>query len=464
MAERPHILILMTDQQRGDCLSCAGHPVVGTPNMDRIAAEGVRFANATTTCPVCMPARSTVLSGLYCHNHGQWGNYGHLPQDVDTYLRHVKRVGYHTCQVGKSHLYSHEAGEHLRQHEPFMHALGFDDVLETTGPWATTKTDSIMTDHWREIGCLETFRDDYEKRRQAGSPNATWPSPMPPGETLDDFIGRTAVEYVRGYERDEPLLLFVGFGGPHEPWDPPATWADRYDPSQMPPAEPACEPGPWVPDTAAEAQRAWQSQFAMTPEQVGLVRARYYAKISHIDDWFGRILTAFKERDWLENTAIIFWSDHGEMLGDKNRLFKSIFYEQAVRVPLIVRRPAEPHAGSVAEGLADLADVFPTVLDLAGCEPKENAFGSSLVPVCGEPSLRVHDAVFSEIGTTSMIRDVQYKMVLDREGNVLMLHDLAADPGEHENLAGKPDLAEVETRLRDRLLRWHLATATDQRA
>ena len=462
MPDRPHILVLMPDQQRGDCLSCAGHPVVRTPHMDRLAAEGVRFANATTTCPVCMPARSSFLAGTYCHNHGQWGNYGHLPADADTYLRHVKAVGYRTCHVGKSHLYPHHGD--LRDQEPFMRALGWDDIREVTGPWATVAADSIMTDRWRELGCLDTFRDDYRKRKEAGSPNATWPSPMPPGETLDDFVGRTAVEYVNGYDRDEPLLLFVGFCGPHEPWDPPADWAEQYDPADMPPPDPVCEPGAWLSEKAAERERGYGHVVDATPEQVALMRARYYAKISHIDDWFGRILAAYEARGWLENTAVIFWSDHGEMLGDKGRLFKSVFYRQAATVPLIVRRPGEANAGAVSDALVQQTDCFPTILDLAGCEPKENAVGRSLAPACDDPAAPVHDAVFGEIQRKTMIRDEHHKMVLDRDGDVLLLYDVQTDPLEHENLAGNPDLAAVEHRLRDRLLRWHLDTATDQRA
>ena len=132
MADAPHILILMTDQQRADCLGCAGHPLLQTPNMDRIAAGGVRFENAITTSPICMPARASFVSGLYCHNHGMWTNRGQLPAADETFFHHLQNAGYHTAYVGKSHYYGPHPGEHLRDYEGYMHARGIDHVHETS--------------------------------------------------------------------------------------------------------------------------------------------------------------------------------------------------------------------------------------------------------------------------------------------------------------------------------------------
>jgi len=459
MTDRPHILILMPDQMRADCLSCADHPVIQTPSMVRLAAEGVRFPNAYTSSPVCMPARSSFLSGLYCHNHGQWGNYGHLPADADTFAKRLVAEGYHSCHVGKSHYYSHVAGEHLKDHEPFMNALGWQDVLEVTGPHATHRTDSIMTDHWQQIGALDTFRNDYARRGEAGPFAATWPSPMPPGESQDDFVGRTAVEYVQGYDDDKPLCLFVGFGGPHEPWDPPPDWAAKYAPDDMDAPLPSNEPGPWVPEAAAAYQRKLETpREGMTAQAVGRIRTLYYAKISHIDWWFGRIFDALEQRGMLANTAVVFWSDHGEMLCDHGRLYKSVFYDPAARIPMMVRTPDKSGAGTVNDALVSLVDVFPTILELAGCEPKENAFGKSLVPLTADASAPYHDAVFSEINDQTMIRDRRWKMVVSNEGEVRSLYDMQDDPFETVNLLGKAEAAGVFSELGERLLKWHLAT------
>jgi arylsulfatase A-like enzyme len=462
----------MTDQQRADSMSCAGHPVIKTPHMDRLAAEGVRFSNAYTPSPVCMPARSSFLTGLYCHNHGQWGNYGHLPEDADTYCHRVKAVGYHTCHIGKSHYYSHRRF-HLDEHKPFLNALGWQEVYETTGPQATRRTDSIMTDHWREIGCLDTFREDYARRAEVGHTAALWPSPMPEGETLDDFVGRTAVEYIEGYDREQSLLLFVGFPGPHPPWDPPADWAKRYDPADMPQNLPPIEPPEWLPPATAEhARKQKKEERQITPEISAQIRILYYAKISHIDWWMGRILDALTSRGMLENTAVILWSDHGEMLCDKHRIGKSVFYEQAVKVPLILRPPVQKPVGKTCSRLVSTVDLFSTILELAGCEPKEDAFGpygppvwggKSLMPFLADVNAPHHDAVFSEIDFRTMIRDERFKMVVDYSGNVLKLYHLLDDPKEEVNLVGKKGTEEAVSRLRDRMLNWYLTTQLRQK-
>jgi len=472
MPDRPNIVIIMPDQLRADSMSCAGHPIVQTPNIDRIAAEGMRFANAYTTCPICMPARSSVLSGVYCHNHGQWTNIGRMHPSTDTYPHHAKAAGYHTAHIGKSHLYPHKQDQHLDADKPFMHRLGWDDVLETTGPWATVTTDSIMTDRWKQLGCLDTFRNDYKRRREAGGTKALWRSPMPEGEHLDAFIGKTAVEYLAGYNRAEPLLAFVGFGGPHEPWDPPADWAARYDPAAMDANKPPMPPGPWVPEPAASHQRRMQNDsLKITPEINGSIRSLYYAKISHVDWWIGQIIEALASRGMLDNTAIILWSDHGEMLCDKGRLHKGVFYEESVHVPLIVRPPTvgahgvcPAGPGSVCERPASLVDIFPTILELAGCEPKAKAFGRSLMPLLADPQAPHHDAVFSEINNRTMVRDERLKMVLDSNGDMLKLYDMQDDPREEANLAGRNDVETIVAELRDRVLQWLLATQVRQAA
>jgi len=460
--KRPNILILMPDQMRADCLSCAGHPVIQTPNFDRIAAEGVRFPLTYTTCPVCMPARSSFLSGLFCHNHGQWANYGRLPATADTYARRLKAAGYHTCHIGKSHLYPHRRGHHLREDEPFMHALGWEDVLETTGPHATCMTKSILTDHWERLGLYETFLNDYIRRGKEGGVAAVWPSPLPPGETLDDFVGRTACEYLESYSRSEPWLVFVGFGGPHEPWDPPAEWAALYEGKEMNPPQPPPKDEPWLsPEAAAHRAEIARRERPLPDETVAKIRALYYAKISHIDDWVGRILGVIERRGWWDNTAVVVWSDHGEMLGDRNLYRKTLFYDASARVPLVLRLPDRRGAGSVRTHLVSLVDLVPTLLEIGGAELRKREFGKSLLPLVTNPHANHHDAVFSEIHFRTMIRDERYKMVVNERGAVLKLYDMVKDPGETRNLAGCNRTGAVIRRLRERLLQWHLATATD---
>ena len=344
----PPILILMCDQQRADATSCAGDPVLRTPHMDRICAEGVRFSNACSVSPVCMPARASFVSGLYPHNHGLWTNRGALPADDETFFHHLQRIGYHVMYVGKSHFYGH-GGFHLREREPYMHRRGIDTVHETTGPWATVTTRSYMTDHWETRGLYEVFKQDYEKRRKAGAVRCTWPSPLPEEEHLDSYIGRVACELAQAYDEDKPLCLFVGFGGPHEPWDPPRRHAEMYDPADCPLPIPAEELPATIPPHAR--RRALAGRMEIPEEQARKIRALYCGKIALIDEWFGRILEVYARRGWLDDALIIHWSDHGEMLGDHGRLHKCVFYDGSLKIQFNVRWPGHIQAGAVCDSL-----------------------------------------------------------------------------------------------------------------
>jgi choline-sulfatase len=449
VSQLPPILILMPDQLRADCLSAAGHPQVRTPNIDRIAAEGMLFSRACTSSPLCMPARASFVSGLYPHNHGMWRNHGELPASDETFFHHLQAAGYHTCHIGKSHYYGH-GGFHLREREPYMHARGLDDVHETTGPWATVTTDSYMTDHWAAKGLLQAFRDDYARRRERG-PCSVWPSPLPTEEHLDSYVGRQAVRWIDAYAGDRPPCLFVGFGGPHEPWDAPGEYATMYEPSDTPAAIPATDPPEWVPDRAK--QRMLRRRVdGMGDDDIRRVRASYYGKISLIDRWVGEICAAFERRGWWDEAVVLFWSDHGEMAGDFGWLHKSNFHESALRIPWIIRWPGVAQPGSTSEALVETIDAFPTLLEIAGCEPSARALGCSLASILRGEEAAVRDAVLSEVDGITMLRTEHLKYALDAGGEGFMLYDLANDPQERLNLIGHPDYAGLEAEMRERVL------------
>ena len=474
---RTNILILMPDQMRADCLSSAGHAHVHTPHLDRLSADGLRFSSAYTTNPLCMPARASFLTGLYSHNHGIWENYGGVAKRAETYLRHLARAGYHTCQIGKAHFYPHPGVPSLerRRHRRYLKALGFAEVREVTGPLATMETDSILTREWKRRGLLETFRRDYARREEVGHLDATWPSPLPEGETLDDFIAGQAIDFLENHKPGRPFATFVGFGGPHHPWDAPASWAAHYDPTRMDEARPSFAPGSHVPEAAAGWQRAAQDHIAPTGEQMGRVRAMYYAKISHLDALVGRIVETLERRGLLENTAILFWSDHGEMLGDRGLLGKRVLFEEAVRVPVILRLPGAAGAGAVVDTPVSILDAYPTLLALADfAGDTHRGFGRSLLPFARDPGAPHHDAVFAELQDArpdsgsdrppppryEMVRDARFKLVRRTEGEVLLLHDLHEDPEETENLLGQVGTEAVAERLQRRLDRWRRETET----
>ncbi len=454
--KRPNILILMPDQMRADCMGCAGNHVIQTPNLDRLAADGVRFDGFYTASPICMPARASFISGRWPHNHNMWTNAGRLPAGYESLFRRLQAAGYRTAHIGKSHYYEHH-GQHLRDEEDYMRARGFEDLHETTGPWATLTTDSYMTDHWDRLGLLEVFREDYRRRREHAAEIPTWPSPLPEEEYLDSYVGRVACEYLEAYNDNRPFALFVGFPGPHEPWDPPGRWAEMYDPDKMPPAIPPDEPHDWTPEYIAEALRPRRAD-ALTPQKIGEIRAMYYGKISLIDYWVGELLAVLDQRGWAENTLVVFWSDHGEMAGDHGRLHKQVFYEPSARVPLVMRWPGRIDVGQVRTGLVSTVDLAPTILEAAGAEPDPNAMGVSLWPHVEDQEAQPREAVFSEIAPgplgNIMVRTRQWKYAIGNDGRPWMLFDLQADPQERVNLVGHPDAAEAERELREMLLKF----------
>ena len=469
MTNKPNILIISVDQQRADSMGYVGNPVVKTSNMDKIAKEGVYFTNAYTPSPICMPARASFVSGIYPHNHNMWENAGKLPKNDETYLHHLQKHGYFTAHVGKSHYYSHRSGEHLTQHEDYMHARGLDYVHETTGPWSTAKTDSYMSDYLKQEGLLDSFRKDYAERKKIrGKPGLNKgtvekvsklpvrASPLPEGKYLDSYVGQKAVEFIKSYKEQKPLCLFVGFPGPHEPWDAPGKYASMYDPERIPNPIPAGTPGKWVPEAVVERMKQEQLADNMSAQGIKRATANYYGKISLIDDWVGKVFSVFENLAGPERTLVIFWSDHGEMLGDHQCLYKRVFYESSVHVPLIMRWPSHIQEGKICKSLVETLDVYPTLLETIGAEPSKRCFGKSLWPLLLNPEKNYRSAVFSEVSAFGhrnvMVRTQQYKYAVDETGNGFLLYDLREDPLEQNNLIGHSGMDQVEQKLRDTLM------------
>lgn len=454
MAERPNILILMTDQQRADCLSAVGHPQLRTPNMDRIAESGVLFTQAATVSPVCMPARASFANSLFPHNHGMWRNRGCMQPEDDTFFQHLQGAGYCTALIGKSHYYAHGKG-HMADYLPYMYARGLEYVHEVTGPLATRVMRSHMSDYLEEHGLYKAFKTDYAERgkHRGENPFLVRPSPLPAEHFLDSYVGRRAEEYLSEYADPRPFCLFVGFPGPHEPWDAPGEYASMYDPEGAPEPIPPVDPNS-LPESIQDMSD-FQTMGSFSEENARRVRANYYGKISLIDHWVGRILDTCKERGLLDNTITVFWSDHGDMLGDHGRVFKCTFHESSMRVPLIVGWPGSLPEGTTSDALAQTVDVYSTLMELLGLEVPERCQGRSLVPVLSGSETNVREYQLSEISYSGekrlCLRTRGKKYAIRQNGDGFMLFDLGEDPEERENLMGED--ADLEDGMRQMLLR-----------
>ncbi len=237
----PNILLVMSDQHRADMLGCAGDSGVQTPSLDALADEGARFTRVTCQGPLCMPSRASFMTERYVRDHGVYTNWEEIGSDTPTYVRALREAGYHTALLGKAHLYLDEnlAARHIDDLAWRLEALGFSEVLET-GDKFVSKIPSRYTDSLSARGLLEAYTAYIRERSYQGENedgrNATksvpmWdatPMPIPLDSYVDSWHGAQAVQWIEHYDRAEPFFLFVGFPGPHDPWDAPAEALDRY--------------------------------------------------------------------------------------------------------------------------------------------------------------------------------------------------------------------------------------------
>ncbi len=449
---RPHVLIVMLDQLRADSLGCAGHPVIRTPAIDGIAAQGLLFTGAHTVSPVCQPARVSFVTGRYPHNHGIWHNRGELPVNYPTFFTALRDAGYTTATIGKSHLWGHRGVAHLREGEHYLRALGFDAIDETGGPRGTCTTDSGYSDHLRAKGLFDLFVSDTTER--VADATITRPAPFGEADHMDGYVGRRAVQCVDAFPDDRPTCLFVNFPGPHDPWDAPGRYATMYDPSHSPPPIPVPRRPRTLPDRAA-AKLDFAPEPRLTADVIAAIRANYGGKASFVDDWCRRIFDAYASRGWLDDLLVIITSDHGEMAGDHGRVYKRTFHESALRVPLIVRWPGRIPCGT-RDALVENIDILPTVLEAIGVPQPPMSLGRSLLTVIANPDAQHRTDLLSEIyygcSRNVMLKTARHKYVIDQQGRGYMLYDLDRDPDEQYNLIGAPAAHTLEQTMRDALL------------
>lgn len=449
---KPNILFIMTDQFRWDGVGGIGG-WTRTPHLDGLAAQGVTFTNCVTNSPLCLPARTALVTGLYPHQTGIWSNIrGYdLPEQSVTWMQAVQAAGYRTSLFGKSHHHRYQGD--LRDREYLMRAYGFEDVHEIAGPRASVEVKGYMTDEWERQGYLSQFIADYADR-YANKPYAVRPSPLPLELYADVYVARQAQAYLASYRDERPWCCMLSFGGPHEPWDAPEPYASMYAPDAMPPALPrAQEAGPRPQGMLDELLSKQEYAPPLKPEEVGALRANYAGNISLIDDQIGEVLETIRQRGELDRTVIVFTSDHGEMNGDFGLIYKSNFLKSAVQIPLIVSTPAvrsTAKAGSVFDGLVELMDVHATLIDAAGGEAAERPQGPrSLYPVI-EGTAAAHRAdALSEISGEVMLLNEQWKIALNRDGEAYLLFDVQNDPQEQLNLAGDPLAQDIIDKLKE---------------
>jgi len=457
---KPNILFIFTDQQRWDTIAQAGNNYMITPNLDMLAANGMRFDHMYTPCPLCTPARASIVTGCFPKRHMVHGNATWIPDNANTWPQIFTEAGYDTRAIGKMHCW------------PSRNLIGFSKRVIAEDKYAFEAMDDYAL--WlKEKGYKRPcpWRDQLEEYVSGrGSVVWNWPEEL----HIDSFVGMNAVEALKEVAKgDKPFCHWVSFNSPHAPHDPPQRFLDMYKDRDIPaPIRRLYEPFD-KPASRVFGLYVLDKYFGMTGDLFRLTdaaiktrRAYYYATITLVDYWIGQIIKTLKEQGLYDNTIILFSSDHGDAQGDHNLIEKSFFYEGMVRVPMIFHCPAR-FAPGVSEEFIQSTDIAPTLLSLAGLRIPENIDGQDVSPLLNRTEgWKSRDAVFSENypvqlvlgskapGPIAMIRTREWKLVYEEEPTCRELYDMRGRADELHNVYHDPEHAKVRDDLVARVKQW----------
>lgn len=468
MSKRPNIILIMTDQQRADTIGALGAPWMRTPNLDRLVEQGTAFTNCFTTSPVCVAARSSLFSGTYPHARNVFTNFEPWSP---TWVPWLAEAGYHCVNIGKMHInpYDRLGGFHQR----FV-------VENKDRPLFLDEHDRAFYDEWdkalhahkleKPSRYTRSCRDPEAYRKALGAFVWELDEAMHP----DVFVGDTAVWWLKDRKADSPMFLQIGFLGPHPPYDPVERYLNRY--------EDVAIPVPRVTEAEIEAQPRAQQILRQNmmrnnydcvawkafPSQEELLRVRrhYAANVTMIDEQVGRILDALEQYGYLDDSIVIFTSDHGDNLGEHGHIQKWTMYDAAERVPLIFASLGRVAPGRRTDELVQLFDIAPTIMAAAGIPVPDSWEAESLWPLLsGQADGRGREVVYAELARDHiqteaeyviMRRDRRWKLVYYLGAAEGELYDLVSDPEESRNLWSLAELQSKRDELVCKTLEWSL--------
>jgi arylsulfatase A-like enzyme len=453
-AAKPNILFLVADEYRHDCLGVAGHPIVKTPNFDRLARDGVRFTQAYVASPVCSPSRATMFTGRYPQAHGVRSNGMPFSEGEIVLPKLLRSQGYTTAMFGKSHLQ--------------LAADSFDEAEITAGGDGPAYLAFLRASGQMLQGNSNTAAVPGSLVAPEKTPLRIGTSVLPEDKFPEAWAASRAVDFIRAQQgKDKPWFLFVSMLKPHSEFVIPAPFDKMYAAKDMPlpktfrpelPLPDNFAAGEGVEEGAAKTGKKKREKavgpgsparlFINDADILREVTAHYYGAVSLVDKHMGRILAALDELGIRDNTIVVFTADHGNMLGERNRMFKGVMYESSARVPLLLRAPGRVPGGKVNDAVVDNTTIMPTLLELAGLPIPPRVQGKSLAPLM-RGSGRAPEAAYSYL-SDKMVRQGDWKLIVplarSRSGKP-ELYNVVRDPGEQTNLHGKPEAAVVQAKL-----------------
>lgn len=461
-----NVLFIMGDDHAAYALGAYGSRIAHTPNLDRLAAQGVRFDRAYVNSPVCSPSRQSILTGRLPHAAGVTLLFTPFSKEQVTIADHLLARGFRTAAIGKMH-FNPDPETALRRGFPEEVARNADDH------------------HGFEY---RVDRADYRRHLAANPPRplppgtevrpeqsgfayplnlwnaATLPGPVREEESEARFFADRAIEFMER-NRDGRFVLWLSFNEPHAPFNFPLEDAGRYRAADMPLPRVGPEDERWIPEIFR----------GFTEDQMRGSIAAYYASVAHLDRNVGHVLDALDRTGLSDSTLVVYVGDHGYLLGHHGRLEKHSMWEEAVRAPLIMHHPRRLGTGRSTDALVELIDLVPTILDLLGAPPMEMVQGRSLLPLLDGQVNRHRNSVFSEFlaDNKAMVRTEDWKYVftsgqadlamgyetgLPAPGPTHWLYDLRGDPGEFTSLADDPGYAPLLRNLQRMMLERFRAT------
>ncbi len=428
---RPNILLINVDQWRADALSFLGHPVVETPHLDGIAARGVHFAQAYTAVPSCIAARASLLTGLTPRSHGRVGYRDGVDWDYEVTLPGLLAdAGYHTQAVGKMHV------------SPARNLMGFHNVVLHDGYLHYERMDAqdlhLVDDYLPWLRAHHGPLADYIDTGIGCNGYVVRPWIYEDMLHPTAWVTSQAIDFMRRRDPRKPFFLFVSYHRPHPPLDPPADYLAMYEQKPLPPLP----SGAWseaLPDTMG----ALDSPIPRDPAQRDRARRAYYAQITFIDHQLNRLIHALHAHGCLDNTAILFCADHGEMLYDHGLVAKATPYDGSARVPFLLMLPPgwDSQRGATVDAPVALRDVLPTLCDLAGVPVPPSVEGRSVMPFCLGDNPAWRDAIHGEhtagAWSNQWLTDGEWKYVWFSQQGIEQLFHLTEDPQELHDLAAE---------------------------
>jgi arylsulfatase len=419
MKKRPNFLILFADQQRYDTICAAGYKHMKTPNFDRLANEGCVFQNAYSPNPVCMPARHYMMTGQSARLHGYYGNSESPIKDegIPTIPQALSDNGYNTVAIGKMHFYP------PRRHH------GFDE-MHLMEEIPHSRLDDAYLQYLEEKG-LGDIRNIHGVRPALY--HTPQKSLMPEPDHGVNWVADKSIDWLEK-NGDDPFFLICGWIKPHPPWNVPDEWEGLYKNANLPDPLPFSREFPFV----SEESDCFGDN---DPDDMKReIREAYYTSISMVDAAVGHVLDCLERKGILDDTFIIYTSDHGEMLQDKGFYSKGLAYESSAHIPFIVRYPENFQAGSKDERFVDLMDLFPTIIEAAGIDYnyKESNLNYPLAGISFLDKGNSRDYQFADYATGAsrwvMTRDKRYKYIYYYNGGTELFFDMKNDPSELNNL------------------------------